>query len=87
VRYSCRENENNEIGEECGTYGGDEIRELGFDGGKPEGSSPLGRPSRRWIILKWIVNKYDAGLGWIELAQERDKWRAIVNTAMNLRAP
>jgi hypothetical protein len=40
------------------------------------------------IILKWIFEKLDGGdIGWIDLAQDRDRWRALVNTVMNLRVP
>jgi hypothetical protein len=54
--------------------------------GKPEGKRPLGRPRRRWedgigMDLREI------GLGsvdWIQLAQDRERWRAVVNTVMNL---
>jgi hypothetical protein len=39
------------------------------------------------IILKWISEGLDRGMDWIDLAQDRDKWRAVVNTVMNLRVP
>jgi hypothetical protein len=57
--------------------------------GKPEGKRPLGRPRRRWVDnIKMDLReiKWD-GMDWIGLAQDRDQWRALVNTLMNLRVP
>jgi hypothetical protein len=57
--------------------------------GKPEGKSPLGRPRRRWKDnFKLDLRKIRIdGANWIQLAQDRIHWRALVNTAMNLRVP
>jgi hypothetical protein len=38
-------------------------------------------------ILKWILQKWNGGIDWIDLAQDRDTWRAVVNAIMNLRFP
>jgi hypothetical protein len=57
--------------------------------GKPEGKRPLGRPRRRWVDnIKMDLGEiaWD-GRDWIELAQDRDQWRALVNTETNLRVP
>jgi hypothetical protein len=55
--------------------------------GKPEGKRPLTRPKRRWEDrIKMDVRDIDWGsVDWIQLAQDRDRWRAIVNTMMSLR--
>jgi hypothetical protein len=39
------------------------------------------------IILKWIFKKWDGGMDWIDMAQNRDRWRAVVSAVMNLRIP
>jgi hypothetical protein len=39
------------------------------------------------IILKWIFKKWDGGMHWIDMAQDRDRWRAVVSAIMNLRVP
>ena len=56
--------------------------------GKPEGKRPLGRPRRRWEDnIKMDLREVGVGGDWIELAQDRDRWRALVNTVMNLCIP
>ena len=57
--------------------------------GKPEGKTPLGRPRRRWennIKMDLEEMRRDC-VDWMELAQDRDGWRALVSTVMNLRVP
>jgi hypothetical protein len=69
------------IGEERGVH-----RELVR---KPEEKRPLGRPRRRWEDnIKMYVQEVGGGRGdWMELAQDRDRWRALVSTVKNLRVP
>jgi hypothetical protein len=54
---------------------------------KPGGQRPLGRPRRRWEDnIKMDVQEVEfEGMDWIELAQDKDRWRAVVNAVMNLR--
>jgi hypothetical protein len=55
--------------------------------GKPEGTRPLGRTRRRWEDeIRVDLREIGGGsVDWIQVAQDRDRWRAVVNTAMNLR--
>jgi hypothetical protein len=57
--------------------------------GKPEGNRPLGRPTRRWEDnLKMVLEEVGCGdTDWIELDQDRDRWRTLVNGVMNFRVP
>ena len=58
----------------------------GFWWGKPEGKRPLGRPREDNIKMD-LQDVGCRGLDWIELAQDRDRWRALVNAVKNLRVP
>jgi len=57
--------------------------------GKSGGGIPLGTPRRRWEDnIKMDFQEVECGgMDWIELAQDRDRWRVLVNALMNLRAP
>ena len=57
--------------------------------GKPEGRRPLVRPRRRWEDnIRMDLREVGCGrVDWMELAQDRDRWRALVSAVMNLRIP
>jgi hypothetical protein len=57
--------------------------------GKPEGKIPLGRPGHRWIDnIEMDLSEIGLNVvGWIGLGQDRYRWRALVNSVMNLRVP
>ena len=81
--------EKNEMGWACGAYGGGEGGVYRVLVGKPEGKRPLGRPRRRWVnnirmVLQEVGCVY---MDWIGLAQDRDRWRALVSAVMNLGVP
>jgi hypothetical protein len=78
----------NEVGWTCGTHGGWAGRGVYMVlVGRPEDKRPLGRPRRRWedkIKMDLREIRID-GANWIQLAQDRVRWRDFVNTVMNLR--
>jgi hypothetical protein len=57
--------------------------------GKPEGGTPLGRPRHRWVgNIKMDLREVGwDGVDWIDMAQDRDQWRALVNTVLKFRIP
>jgi hypothetical protein len=57
--------------------------------GKPEGKKPLGTRTRRWVdkVKMYLTETGWGGMDWIDLAQDKDQWRALVNTVMNLTVP
>ena len=76
------------MGWACGAYGwGEGVYWVLV--GKPEGKRPLGRPKRRWVdnISMDLLEMECGYMGWIGLAQDRDRWRTLVSAVMNLRVP
>jgi len=75
------------MGGACSAYGGGELVYKVLVG-KLEGRRPLGRSRRRWEDnTKMDLQEMGWGIDWIELAHDRDSWRALVNAVMNLRVP
>jgi len=77
-----------EMGGACSAYGeGTVVYRVLV--GKLEGKTPLGRPRRRWEDnIKMDLQEVGCGcMDWIKLAQDRDRWRTLVNVVMNLQVP
>jgi len=61
--------------------------------GRLAGKRPLGKSARRWegnikiLILKWDFKIWDGGIAWIDLSQDRNRWRTLLYAAINLRGP
>jgi hypothetical protein len=86
--YNCNAQNENKMCRECRTHG-NKSNAYRILVGKPEGKRPLGRPRRRWEDnIEINLRETSSGsMDWIHLAQDRDQWRALVNTVMNLRIP
>jgi hypothetical protein len=85
--YSGNQIEKNEMGGACRTYG-EKSGACRILVGRPEGRRPLGRPRHRWEDnIKMDLQDVGWGMDWIELALDRDRWRAVVNAVLNLRVP
>jgi hypothetical protein len=76
------------LGRACSTHG-EKQTAYRISVGKVEGKRPLGRPRRKWKNnIEIHLREIGCGdMDWIDLAQDRDRWRALVNTVMNLRVP
>ena len=86
--FSGDEIEKKRTGGECSTYGERRVAYRDLIG-KPEGKRTLGRSRRRWEDnIKMDLQNVRCGvMEWVELAQEWERWRALVNAVMKLRFP
>jgi hypothetical protein len=86
---SIKLHEETELGGACSAYGGRVEVHTRFWWGKPEGKRPLGRPRRRWEDnIKMDLQEVGCeGMDWIELAQDRNRWRDFGNAVMYFRVP
>jgi hypothetical protein len=77
------------MGGACSAYGREERHIGGFGGGNLRERDHLEEPDEDGrIILRWIFRKWDVGgMDWIELAQDMDRWRALVNAVMHIWVP
>jgi hypothetical protein len=82
--YLVNNNEEDEMGRACSTNR-EKRNAYKILVGNPEGKRPLGRPRRRWVYnIKMDIREIGRGdMDWIELAEDTDQWRALVNTVMN----
>jgi len=86
-KYYSGDQIGNEMGGTSSTYGGREVYTEFWWGNLGE-RRHLGDPGVYGrIILKWIFRKWNGGMDWIDLAQDGDKWQALVNMVMNLWVP
>jgi len=86
-KYYSGDQIENEMGGASSTYRGREVY-TEFWWGNLRERGHLGDPGVYGrIILKWIIRKWNEGMDWIDLAQDRNKWQALVNMVMNLQVP